>query len=255
MGMERRRAYSGFANEHAEWHTTCSAVCVMRRGRTIMWCVVLWLLPAVALAARAKQDPWVAVLAGVPASVQAGVVARMPAIRALHRIVLTNAHIAHSEPAQWTRRLRHAALLPTLQVGARHGVREDLDLSLSDEVSVSSSGVVVGPRVSDFAEQNNRHVQLDVRAVWRLNELLFNPDAIFVHREARERRREVRVLLHDANQLYFTWQRWETILQWAGRSAEIPATLARAERDMAAAELDALTGGWFSRQLQSAKRR
>lgn len=154
-----------------------------------------------------------------------------PSVADLHKAVLEYSNIDLNLTKKWSKQARKAAWLPHLQVGTRHNLRDDFDLKLEDKVSVTSGGVVIGPRTSDFSEQSNRAFQFDVRAVWNLNELIFSPDSIFVSREARERRKEARVLLNDVNRWYFIWQR-------GGKDSQF-----------AAAQLDAMSGGWFTDQL------
>lgn len=166
----------------------------------------------------------IAGFAGVPAP---------PPLVDVHHAALRHAGLDHDAPAQWQRRVRWAAALPRLQIGGRHTFQDNFDVRFSDEVSVSGSGVVIGPRSSNLAEGNDRNMQLEIKALWQLNELIFSPDQLHISREARERRKEMRGLLREVNHHYHQWR--------IARSA--------VHRARATAELDALTGGWFSAAL------
>ncbi|MBI2343010.1 MAG: hypothetical protein HYV02_01535 [Deltaproteobacteria bacterium] len=168
---------------------------------------------------------------------------QMPSMAALHAAVRAHAQLSSQTPVQWARRAKRAAWLPRLQLGTRYGFRDDLQLDLDDSVSVSGSGVVIGPRTSDFMSKNNRQWQFDLHALWDLNELMFTPDVIYISREARERRKELRGVLQEANRLYAQW-RALAAMQLAQTNGTIVSEL-----DFLTAELDALTGGWFSKSL------
>jgi hypothetical protein len=155
-------------------------------------------------------------------------------LRELHRVALGYAGLHRDAPVQWSRRAKWAAALPRLQIGGRHTFRDNFDVKLSDAVSVSGTGVVIGPRSSNLTEGNDRNIQLEVKALWQLNELIFSPDQIHISREARERRKERRQLLREVNHWYFQWR----------------ASATKRKRARAVAELDALTGGWFSAKAE-----
>jgi hypothetical protein len=193
----------------------------LSNGVTMLWCTIGWLIFTLGSAAAAIDFPTTA---------------------ELHRAVIHHAESESARTNRWRRRVRWAALLPRLQVGVRHTLRDALDLNLQDKVSVSGSGVVIGPRASDFQERTDRNLQFDVRAIWSLQELAFNPDAILVSREARARRKEIRARLSEANRFFARWQQL-----WRRRAVRGKLAL---ERMFLQSELDALTGGWFSRRVE-----
>jgi hypothetical protein len=79
---------------------------------------------------------------------------------------------------------------------------------------------------------------LEVRATWRLDRLVFDGRELQVAGIEAARRRERRDLSTRVIRVYFAWQR---------AAAQPGGSLRAAE---AAAELDALTGGYFSQQLR-----
>jgi hypothetical protein len=113
---------------------------------------------------------------------------------------------------------------------------------------------------------------LDVRATWRLDRLAFDGRELQVASIEAARRRERRRLASHVIRVYFTWQR-ATAKSQAGadtygtdgdeRGAEDGSTglngpparsNTRSRALEAAAELDALTDGWFSESLGGSRR-
>jgi len=123
------------------------------------------------------------------------------------------------DPARgWIRRARVAGLIPSVSVRTgRNASWQDLD-----------------PEV-------DRGTAIEVRATWRLDRLLFDGRELQVASIEAARRRERRQLAGRVIRAYFHWQRM------AGAAAAQPRWASRAAE--AAAELDALTDGWFSDQL------
>jgi hypothetical protein len=145
----------------------------------------------------------------------------------------------------WIKRARLAGLIPWLTV------RTGRDTSWqSDDVSVDHGMV------------------LDVRATWRLDRLAFDGRELQVASIEAARRRERRRLASHVIRVYFTWQRAMVRAAAAGAyrgdepdpdgnpaldgSGSRSNTRSRALE--AAAELDALTDGWFSERLGASRR-
>lgn len=119
----------------------------------------------------------------------------------------------------WRRRSRWSSLVPLVstRAGQNHSWREVDDPTIS------------------------RGVGLDVRATWRLDHLLFDPNepriATLDVARRRERRRVAAIAIH----LYYDWI--------AARAAADADARVELEAQEQAAELDALTDGWFSQAL------
>lgn len=84
-----------------------------------------------------------------------------------------------------------------------------------------------------------RGTAYEARATWRLDRVVFDGRELQVAAMTASRRRERRRLANRVIRAYFMWRR---------------ATMARSEvrADEAAAELDAMTDGWFSEARRSA---
>lgn len=115
----------------------------------------------------------------------------------------------------WTRRARLGGLVPWVSVRTGRNTRWQ----------------VVDPDI-------DHGVTLEVRATWRLDRLVFDGRELQASTIGAARQRERRRLASRVIRIYFAWQR-------AAQAARLqPRWSSRA--DEAAAELDALTDGWFS---------
>ena len=128
------------------------------------------------------------------------------------------AGLDRSSTSSWIRRSRASGLIPWVTVRTGRNTRwQDLD-----------------PGV-------DRGVTIEVRAMWRLDRLLFDAREVQAASIEAARLRERRRLASRVIRAYFHWRRV------AAAAASQPRWASRAEE--AAAELDALTDGWFSSEL------
>jgi hypothetical protein len=125
--------------------------------------------------------------------------------------------------ASWRARSRWSALLPTVSVRAGN---------------TASWRDVDDPNLLTVS----RGAAFDIRASWRLDELLYDPNELRFKGFDLALRRERRKLASITTRLYFAWLR---AASRAADSADPSVELRAAEL---AAQLDALTAGWFSDQ-------
>lgn len=143
---------------------------------------------------------------------------RGPGIAAVLAAAYAAAGLDRDPQDGWIRRARLAGMIPWITV------RTARDTSWQDAHAEVGHGT-----------------SLELRATWRLDRLLFDSKELQIASVEAARRRERRRLATRVIRTYFTWRRAASQAssdeQIATRAAE------------AAAELDALTEGWFSRQL------
>lgn len=174
--------------------------------------------PGVDDAGELDLGPWRtrAAPAGMLARIARGAPSLASVIAAAHRA----AGLAHDPVPGWRRRSRLAALVPMVTV------REGNSESWRD---------VVDPMV-------NRGVAFDVRAMWHLDHLVFDPGELRIHAMDVARRRDRRRLAIVTARAYHAWLAASAAAErderWSLRVAD------------AAAELDALTDGWFSQAIR-----
>lgn len=164
--------------------------------------------------------------------------AKAPPIQAVYAQALRYARLEPGQIRQWEKKVRKAPLLPRFQLGFERRLKNNVDVDISDSVAVNSSGVTVGPTQQKQIADNNTDISFGVKAVWFLDQLLFSPDDLSISQEARELAQERERLLGQVRRTYFLREKLLKEKQ----------TL---DADEASAALDALTGGWFSEQLES----
>lgn len=163
-----------------------------------------------------------------------------PDIQEVQKAALDYARIRPDELSDMKKRARLKAILPKFQAGVKRSLQNDIDISINDNVSISSSGVSVGPETSNLNQSSDSDTNIEVKAVWSLDELIFNRDVLDIAEEARYQIRERRQILSEVNKLYFAWAE----LRDKGAKPE-----EKYRSQELSADLDALTGGWFSRRI------
>ena len=141
---------------------------------------------------------------------------RSPAIADVLAAAYRAAGLDRDPTRGWVRRARIAGLVPWVTV------RTGRNTNWHDNDVVVDHGMA-----------------LEVRATWRLDRLVFDGRELQVAAVEAARRRERRQLANRVIGLYFGWRRSQGL----------------AAVDEAAAELDALTDGWFSEVLRERRRR
>jgi hypothetical protein len=138
-----------------------------------------------------------------------------PSIGAVLAAAYATARLDHDPTRSWARRTRLAGLVPWITV------RTTRDTSWQDAQAEVGHGAT-----------------LELRATWRLDRLVFDGHELQITGAETARRRERRQLASRVIRAYFAWRRAAT----AGERAELRAA-------ELAAELDALTDGWFSDEV------
>jgi len=168
----------------------------------------------------AARDPDAADRASDGAELAGSMLAvRGPSVGAVLSAACAAAGLDRDPQDSWIRRARLAGLVPWVTV------RTTRDTSWQDEHSEVGHGT-----------------SLELRATWRLDRLMFDGKELQVAAIEAARRRERRRLAAYVIRAYFTWRR-------AANTATIDDRAATRVAE-AAAELDALTDGWFSDQLR-----
>ncbi len=181
-----------------------------------------------------------------------------PPIGLVHQQALSYAQIDLKEPQKWKKKAKISALLPRFQADFSHRVKNLINVDIDDNVYVGSSGIVVGPEESGYKEGSDLYQSFGVRAVWSLNELIFNRDSLAVSQQKLKIMRERNLLLEIVNKHYYERKKLLgeiAILQEALIKQKTNAKLKhqfflkKIAVEKETASLDGLTGGWFSQQL------
>ena len=148
----------------------------------------------------------------------------------------------------WKKKARWAAALPRLQVGFDRELKDVVSLSTKDSVSVTGGDVFIGPDENDFDQNFNQGTSFEVKAIWYLDQLIFNRDTLAANSERRDWIRERTKTLEEVTESYFTRKR----LLEEIKKKEDPYPIREKKKmlvDQLTAKVDAYTGGWFSGQL------
>ncbi len=172
--------------------------------------------------------------------------ARVPTLEEVQEKSLAHLrpHLHQSEG--WNRKSRRSALLPRLQIGADHLVRDVVSLQTQDSVTITSGDVFLGPRESSLNENLQQGTSFEVKAVWNLSDLLFHQDQLGISREQREWVREKNQELKEVSQAYYAWALLRTIKNLHPKE--------KLQRESARGVLDAYTQGRFSAQMTAKER-
>lgn len=126
---------------------------------------------------------------------------KLPPIEYLEEAALNYAGIHPHQYTALNKRARWSAALPRLQVGFDRDNQDNSTSIIEDNVSVTSGGVTIGPESNRIDNDFNNKSAFEVKAVWYLNELIFNQDALLISREARDSylvRQKISMELHQA---------------------------------------------------------
>ena len=166
-----------------------------------------------------------------------------PSIQAVHKAALQYAALHPEIFKSMRRRSRIQAALPQLTVR----MTSDLDKEERALTRFDENNVTVPQNIS-ATETNGNDLQLYAEARWKLNESVFNFQETAVMRENRYSAKERQKLLQTVTQVYFERKRALIKMRPAKPGSEA-AALAQLKIAQIEAELDALTGGWFTKHL------
>lgn len=143
---------------------------------------------------------------------------------------------------RWSARARLRHLMPKITATVGRWEDDFYGTGFTEYLTRGPSGDLLFDTARTQIDDDQRHrLYYSVRATLDLGGLIFDPVEIAASREARGLAAERRALLADVQASYFEWRALD-----ASPNAENSA-----RREALAAHLDALTGGWFNRQIGS----
>lgn len=186
---------------------------------------------------------------------------RLPPVVEVQRRALRYAEFDVSKISSWQRRARQAALVPRIQFDIGKRLRNNINIGIQDNVYVGSGGIVVGPEEGDYTNARTNDLTIGVRAVWELGEAVFSPKQLAVSAEARRAVKDRNLLMADVNRHYYNVAGFEEEARLMRASAtaakrpkfvELKVYQRRLSCRESLAQLDAMTDGWFSGEVESA---
>lgn len=160
-----------------------------------------------------------------------------PSLAEVREAALRFAGLDWRPEREWAQRTRLAGLMPVLTVSASSGTAHDQDLSRASSGNEQLEVAI------------DRDVSFEAKAVWQLDRLLFDETEIRAIQIAQQRHRERQELLAHVTSLYYQRRKLQLVRAPGGNAPD------SATRELAieetAAQLDALTGGYFTRAMHT----
>ena len=171
---------------------------------------------------------------------EAAVAKAEPSVQQVQKVAIAYAEVGPDKIRRWRGLARWSAFVPSFTVGLNQG--QDTNI-----VSSTSAGI------TKFAVGPDRHSRgVDFGFTWHLADFVWNPQQTNIDVRSRLTTQLRQDLLEEVTRLYF--ERKRILAEFEAQPIE-DSTL-RKERALRVQELtaylDALTGGWFSENLESA---
>lgn len=213
------------------WH-------IKQIGRFVC-CVGLMMLGQQQLAARGKSKSKVAIdLSDKQLQQLLRTYTHEPTIQQVQQRAVAHTQTNMAQTRSWQGRVRQAPWLPKLDVG--FGQDNDSGTSVREEVGDADV----------FYSKDSLQWQWDINTQWQLNRLIFNPQELHVARQTAHLWELQQKALQQVTQVYFDRRKLQLQLQLQPPKNATKQVLQELEISYLTAQLDRLTGGWFSQQLQ-----
>lgn len=167
---------------------------------------------------------------------------REPEFSEIVHVVFRNEKMGWNEVRTLRKKMKLAPWLPQLYIGYDKSIRDVQSISITDNISVTSQGVVVGPNDSDFDQSLNNADAIRLRAVWNLDETIYHPDRLALIRYEQDLSKTRLQLGQQVFQLYS--KRREAQVAYL-RSHATDKSLLLEKILLLTDQLDALTNGVF----------
>ncbi len=166
-------------------------------------------------------------------------------LRELEKAALRYSELEPQEIRRWKSHAKWAAALPRMVVGYEEKASIQVNNSIQDSISVTSSGVTLGPPESSLNQDNNLNRGFSIKAYWDLNELIFSKDTLAISSEARYRQLLQSQILDELHQNFF--ERKRLLTKEGNKNLDEMSPNNRLRLEELEAKLDSITGGYFSK--------
>lgn len=117
------------------------------------------------------------------------------------------------------------------------------------KVSYDSASKPTSTAVTDYVEDQD-YDQHKVRAEWELSGLVYNSDTLNVYKQMGSVSKDRDRLLRDVTKIYFARRKQQVAIEMDSSADVMTRLQQELQLQELTAQLDALTGGWFSKQLK-----
>lgn len=177
-----------------------------------------------------------------------------PTIADTHQAALRYLEMGAPDLDHWTRRARLAALLPQVQGQVAWLDQHDLQNRFRENIEADENGDYQRDYAQHYLYDDTRSRTLySLRLSLDLSQLVYTPQEMVIQREVRARWKHRDDLLKAVTETYFARRRHQLYDMLLVPDSDEEALARHLEIQALSARLDALTGGWFSEQLQNAK--
>ena len=181
--------------------------------------------------------------------------AHEPDIYAVQHRVLVHRDLHDGRPQRWSRRARLANLLPQVQGQTNWLDQRDRQDQFRENINADDFGIYERNNAQHLWRDNLRFRSIySLRLSFDLSQLVYSNAEMGIQREVRSRWQQRDQLVELATELYFERRSLQVEAHLFGEGDLADAIRRRMAIDALTARLDALTGGWFRRQLQEANR-
>lgn len=177
----------------------------------------------------------------------------LPPLEKLEQATLSRSGLDPAKIGRWERNVRRAVALPRLQVGYEQKAQNNNTAVIQDSISVTSAGITIGPESNRIDQDFGNDRGFEVKAVWALDELLFNRGELDISRESRDLYLLRGRLLEELHQAYFELKSQLLRFDLEPESAEDPFEILKAQQLMA--KINSLSGGEFYRLAKMSPRK
>lgn len=180
-----------------------------------------------------------------PVTAQTGSeVQREPSFSEIMQEVFRREKLTWESSGRWEKAIKKSALLPTLSMGYDRTVRQTQALDNTDNISVTTGGVLVGPDDYNFYQTVNQGDVLRIHAVWQLGNLIFSPSLLPAFRERRELTNDRLKMTEYVYKIYAERREWLVLWQGGKRHIKQGEDLKTKIKNLTE-KLNALTGSSF----------
>lgn len=135
-----------------------------------------------------------------------------PSFSTILETYLKQEHLTNEHVVKMQKRARRAPLLPQLYAGFDVQLKEDQSYAVGDNISISGGEVTIGPDEGDYDYSENVGTTFRVRAVWKLDELVFNRNELLISKEKQDLAKSRSTLTQDLHKIYD--QRYLSLLSY-----------------------------------------
>jgi competence ComEA-like helix-hairpin-helix protein len=165
-----------------------------------------------------------------------------PSIREVQEAAIGYSRSHPDTVDSWRARARTSALLPQFQ----SRVRTDFDRDVRTRTNLDAADAVVQ------TDDNDNSLLLEVRATWELDRVVFNPDELGVWRETMRMANLRDRVVDEVTRRYYERRRLQVDLELTPPTNVSDRVRKELRIQELTADIDAVTGGWFSKRLRKA---